>query len=397
MASHRRPKPAGRARVSILTGVAAAAVALSAQSGAHADPAPTKDQVKEQVDQLNEQAEVATEKYNGAQAKQQELQKQVAELQDKVARQQAVVTEAQGGLAEIAGEQYRTGGISQTVQLMLSASPDNFLNQADALNQAGSTQSGALKELQEQQRRLDQDRTETQAKLAELESTTQQLKSSKEDVQGKLQKAQDLLNTLTEQERQAIRAAEEKAAAEAKAKADAAKAEAAKAAKEKADAERASRDTNRSNLSAPTSGSSGSSGSSTAAAPAAEAAKPAAPAANGSRAAAAIAAAESKLGAPYVYGATGPNSFDCSGLTGWAYAQAGVSLPRTSQAQATAGTQIGKDISKAQPGDLVIFYGDRHHVGIYVGGGQVIHAPKPGASVRYEAASNMPVNTIVRL
>ncbi|MEV0187401.1 NlpC/P60 family protein [Kitasatospora purpeofusca] len=383
MASHRRPKPAGRTRVSIMTGLAAAAVALSAQSGAHADPAPTKDQVKEQVDQLNEQAEVATEKYNGAQAKQQELQKQVAELQDKVARQQAVVTEAQGGLSEIAGEQYRTGGISQTVQLMLSASPDSFLSQADALNQAGSTQSGALKELQEQQRRLDQDRTETQTKLGELESTTQQLKTSKDEVQGKLAKAQQLLNTLTEQERQALRAAEEKAAAEAKAKADAAKAEAAKAAKAKADAERATRDTTRPDLSAST--------------PAPAAAKPAAPAANGSRAAAAIAAAESKLGAPYVYGATGPNSFDCSGLTGWAYAQAGVSLPRTSQEQANAGTRIGSDISQAQPGDLVIFYGDRHHVGIYVGGGQVIHAPKPGASVRYESASNMPVNTIVRL
>ncbi|WP_406093554.1 NlpC/P60 family protein [Kitasatospora purpeofusca] len=389
MASHRRPKPAGRTRVSIMTGLAAAAVALSAQSGAHADPAPTKDQVKEQVDQLNEQAEVATEKYNGAQAKQQELQKQVAELQDKVARQQSVVTEAQGGLSEIAGEQYRTGGISQTVQLMLSASPDSFLSQADALNQAGSTQSGALKELQEQQRRLDQDRTETQTKLGELESTTQQLKTSKDEVQGKLAKAQQLLNTLTEQERQALRAAEEKAAAEAKAKADAAKAEAAKAAKAKADAERATRDTSRSDLSAPA--------SAPAAAPAAAAAKPAAPAANGSRAAAAIAAAESKLGAPYVYGATGPNSFDCSGLTGWAYAQAGVSLPRTSQDQANAGTRIGSDISQAQPGDLVIFYGDRHHVGIYVGGGQVIHAPKPGASVRYESASNMPVNTIVRL
>ncbi|WP_030391498.1 C40 family peptidase [Kitasatospora purpeofusca] len=387
MASHRRPKPVGRTRVSIMTGLAAAAVALSAQSGAHADPAPTKDQVKEQVDQLNEQAEVATENYNGAQAKQQELQKQVAELQDKVARQQAVVTEAQGGLSEIAGEQYRTGGISQTVQLMLSASPDNFLSQADALNQAGSTQSGALKELQEQQRRLDQDRNETQTKLGELESTTQQLKTAKDDVQGKLAKAQQLLNTLTEQERQALRAAEEKAAAEAKAKADAAKAEAAKAAKAKADAERATRDTNRTDLSAST----------PAPAAAAKPAAPAAPAANGSRAAAAIAAAESKLGAPYVYGATGPNSFDCSGLTGWAYAQAGVSLPRTSQEQANAGTRIGSDISQAQPGDLVIFYGDRHHVGIYVGGGQVIHAPKPGASVRYESASNMPVNTIVRL
>ncbi|MEU1418559.1 NlpC/P60 family protein [Kitasatospora sp. NPDC005751] len=384
MASHRRPKPAGRARVSILTGVAAAAVALSAQSGAHADPTPTKDQVKEQIDQLNEQAEQATEKLNGAQAKQQELQKQVGELQDKVARQQAAVTEAQGGLAEIAGEQYRNGGISPTVQLMLSSSPDSFLSQAGAINQAGSTQSGALKDLQEQQRRLDQDRNEAQGKLGELEATTQQLKASKEEVQGKLAKAQDLYNSLSEQERQAMRAAEEKAAAEAKAKADAAKAEA----KAKADADRASRDNTRDQLPTP---------SAPAAKPAAAAAAPSAPAANGSRAAAAIAAAESKLGAPYVYGAAGPSSFDCSGLTSWAYAQADVSLPRTSQSQATAGTNVGTNIANAQPGDLIIYRADRSHVALYVGGGQVIHAPKPGANVRYETASMLPISAIVRV
>ncbi|MFJ3787225.1 NlpC/P60 family protein [Kitasatospora sp. NPDC090091] len=388
MASHRRPKPAGRARVSILTGVAAAAVALSAQSGAHADPTPTKDQVKEQVDQLNEQAEVATEKYNGAQAKQQELQKQVGELQDKVARQQAAVTEAQGGLAEIAGEQYRTGGISSTVQLMLSSSPDNFLNQAGALTQASSTQSGALKELQEQQRRLDQDRNEAQAKLGELETTTQQLKASKEEVQAKLAKAQDLLNTLTEQERRAIREAEEKAAAEAQAKADAAAKAAAKA---KADADRASRDTSRTDLS----GSGSGSGSGSATADPAPAPKPVA--AGSSRGAAALSIAAGKVGSPYVYGAAGPNSFDCSGLMVWAFNQAGVSLPRTSQEQAHAGTRIGSDLSQAQPGDLLIFYSDAHHVGIYAGNGQVLHAPKPGASVRYEAVSNMPLASIVRV
>ncbi|MEU6232855.1 NlpC/P60 family protein [Kitasatospora sp. NPDC047058] len=378
MASHRRPKPAGRAKVSILTGVAAAAVALSAQSGAHADPTPTKDQVKEQVDQLNEQAEQATEKYNGAQAKQQELQKQVGELQDKVARQQAAVTDAQGGLAEIAGEQYRNGGISPTVQLMLSSTPDNFLNQAGALTQAGSTQSGALKDLQEQQRKLDQDRNEAQAKLGELETTTQQLKASKEEIQGKLAKAQDLLNTLTEQERQAMRAAEEKAAAEAKAKADAAAKAAATA---KADADRASRDTSRTDLGAPQA--------------AAPAPKPAA--AGSSRGAAALSIAAGKVGSPYVYGAAGPNSFDCSGLMVWAFNQAGVSLPRTSQEQAGAGTRIGSDLSQAQPGDLLIFYSDAHHVGIYAGNGQVLHAPKPGASVRYEAVSNMPLASIVRV
>ncbi|MEU8514240.1 NlpC/P60 family protein [Kitasatospora sp. NPDC048722] len=374
MASHRRPKPAGRARVSFLTGVAAAAVALSAQSGAHADPAPTKDQVKEQVDQLNEQAEVATEQYNAAQSKQQELQKQVSGLQDQVARQQEQVTDLQGGLAQIAGEQYRNGGISPTVQLMFSSKPDNFLSQADALNQAGSTQKGQLKELQDQQRKLDQDRNEAQGKLAELDATTQQLKASKEQIQAKLKAAQDLFNTLSEQERQAIKAAEDKAAADAKAKADAAKAQ-------QAAADRASRDSSRTDLgSAPSSS---------------PVAKPPAP--GSSRGAAALSYAATKIGSPYVWAATGPNSFDCSGLMVWAFDQAGVSLPRTSQEQANAGTRIGTDLSQAQPGDLLIFFSDAHHVGIYAGNGQVLHAPKPGASVRYEAVTNMPLTSIVRV
>ncbi|MEU9041125.1 MULTISPECIES: NlpC/P60 family protein [unclassified Kitasatospora] len=377
MASHRRPKPAGRARVSILTGVAAAAVALSAQSGAHADPQPTKDQVKEQVDQLNEQAEVATEQYNAAQEKQQTLEKQVSGLQDQVARQQDQVTDLQGGLAEIAGEQYRNGGISPTVQLMFSSSPDSFLNQAGALNQAGDTQKNQLKVLQEQQRKLDQDRTEAQGKLAELESTTQQLKASKDEVQNKLKAAQDLLNTLTEQERQALRAAEEKAAADAKAQADA-------AVKAQQAADRASRDNSRTDLSA-----------GSAPAPASPVAKPVAP--GSSRGAAALSAAASKVGSPYVWGATGASSFDCSGLMVWAFNQVGVSLPRTSQEQAHAGTRIGSDLSQAQPGDLLIFFGDAHHVGIYAGNGQVLHAPKPGASVRYEAVTNMPLTSIVRV
>ncbi|MFF2080433.1 NlpC/P60 family protein [Kitasatospora sp. NPDC058162] len=370
MASHRRPKPASRARVSIMTGFAAAAVALSAQSGAHADPQPTKDQVKEQVDQLNEQAEQATEKYNAAQEKQQELEKQVSGMQDQVARQQAQVTDLQGGLAEIAGEQYRNGGISPTVQLMFSSTPDNFLNQAGALNQAGSTQKNQLKQLQEQQRKLDQDRTEAQGKLAELESTTTQLKASKDEVQNKLKAAQDLLNTLTEQERQAIKAAEDKAAADAAAKAAAAK---------PATPDRASRDNSRSDL-----------GSGSTAAPVKIAP-------GSSHGAAALAAAATKVGSPYIWGAVGPGSFDCSGLMVWAFNQAGVSLPRTSQEQAGAGTRIGSDISQAQPGDMLIFYGDAHHVGIYAGNGQVLHAPKPGASVRYEAVSNMPLSSIVRV
>ncbi|BAJ27998.1 MULTISPECIES: C40 family peptidase [Kitasatospora] len=365
MASHRRPKPASRARVSILTATAAAAVALSAQGGAHADPAPTKDQVKQQVDQLNEEAEIKTEALNASVEKQQDLQKQVGQLQDQLARQQGQVTTVQESLAGIAAEQYRTGSMPQTMQLMLSSTPDAFLGQAGALNVVGSTQADLLKSFKDEQSKLDAQRKEAESKLAELDTTTKALQADKADVQAKLAKAQELLNTLTQQEREQIAAAEAKAAADAKAKADAA-ASAASAASQ----DRASRSTDRPALDAPAP--SNFSGN-------------------------AVGAAVSKLGSWYAYGAAGPSSFDCSGLMQWAYKQAGVSIPRTSQAQAGAGTSLGTDIANARPGDLIIYYGDQHHVGMYVGNGQMIHAPHTGAQVRYESATAMPINRIVRI
>ncbi|WP_033822936.1 C40 family peptidase [Kitasatospora sp. MBT63] len=359
MASHRRPKPAGRARVSILTAAAATAVALSSQAGAHADPAPSKDQVKQQVDTLNEQAEVKTEEYNAAVEKEQGLQKQVSQLQDQVARQQAEVSTIQGSLGEIAAEQYRTGGIPQTVQLMLSASPDSFLGQAGAMNQVGSTQADVLKSFKGEQAKLDQQKAEAEQKLAELDSTTQRLQADKEEIQGKLAQARNLLDSLTQKERDELAAAEAKAAADAKAKATGGQS-----------TERASRDAARTDVAVNV------------------------PA--GSHAAAAIAAAQSKLGTPYSYGAAGPDSFDCSGLMKWAYAQAGVSLPRTSQEQRSAGTNVGTNIASALPGDLIIYNSSASHVALYVGNGQVIHAPHTGAVVRYETATMSPINAIVR-
>ncbi|GAA1968965.1 C40 family peptidase [Kitasatospora viridis] len=373
MASHRRPKPVGRTRASILTAAAATAVALSTQTSAHADPAPTLDQVKTQVDDLNQKAEAADQAYVGAQEKQQTLQQQASQLQDQVARQQDQVTNLQNGLAGMAADQYANGGISPTVQLMLNSHPDTFLNQVGSINELNSTQSATLKDLQQEQRKLDQDKTETTAKLAELDATTTQLKATKDDAQAKLKAAQDLLNSLTEQQRQAIAAQEAQAAAKAQAAAQQAAAQAQSAASQQ---QAASRGSGRTDL--------GSTGT------------PSTISAGNSHAAAAIAAAVSKLGSPYVYGATGPSTFDCSGLMQWAYAQAGVSLPRTSQEQASAGTNIGTDISKAQPGDLIIFFADESHVGMYVGGGQIIHAPHTGAVVRYESATVMQIAAIVR-
>ncbi|QBJ98502.1 NlpC/P60 family protein [Rhodococcus sp. ABRD24] len=98
-------------------------------------------------------------------------------------------------------------------------------------------------------------------------------------------------------------------------------------------------------------------------------------------------AAQSKVGSPYVWGATGPNSFDCSGLVQWAYKQAGKSVPRTSYDQAASGTPVAK--SNLQPGDVVAFYG-ADHVGIYIGNGSVVHAPTEGENVKVSPVDAMP-------
>ncbi|WP_329067271.1 C40 family peptidase [Amycolatopsis sp. NBC_01480] len=95
---------------------------------------------------------------------------------------------------------------------------------------------------------------------------------------------------------------------------------------------------------------------------------------------AAVDAALSRLGKPYQTGATGPNAFDCSGLMLWAYAKAGVSLPRTSRAQSTFGTAIPRD--QLQPGDLVFYYSPVSHVGMYLGDGKMVHAPDTGDVVK---------------
>ncbi|NDK89672.1 NlpC/P60 family protein [Gordonia desulfuricans] len=94
----------------------------------------------------------------------------------------------------------------------------------------------------------------------------------------------------------------------------------------------------------------------------------------------AVQAALTRIGDPYVWGATGPDSFDCSGLMVWAFKQAGKTLPRSSEAQNAAGTPV--DRNNLQPGDLIIYYPDAHHVGMYVGEGYVIHASTFGVPVK---------------
>lgn len=116
--------------------------------------------------------------------------------------------------------------------------------------------------------------------------------------------------------------------------------------------------------------------------------------ASSSAAQAAVSYALAQVGKAYAWGASGPDSFDCSGLTQAAYASAGVSLPRTTYAQVSAGTSVST--SALQPGDLLFFYGNEH-VGIYIGDGKVVHAADYGIGVIVSNLSSMPPTAATRV
>ncbi|SET23054.1 C40 family peptidase [Geodermatophilus poikilotrophus] len=118
------------------------------------------------------------------------------------------------------------------------------------------------------------------------------------------------------------------------------------------------------------------------------AAAPAPAAASSSAAQKAVDTALAQRGDMYLYGATGPDRFDCSGLTSFAYKAAGVSIPRTSKAQSTFGTPVSK--ANLKPGDLVFFYSPVSHVGMYIGNGQMVHSSSAGKPVSVVNVDSMP-------
>ncbi|MEV8327569.1 NlpC/P60 family protein [Kitasatospora sp. NPDC056731] len=355
MGKRRKPSPPSRARMAVLT-TAMAGGAVLASGTAHAEPAPNLASVKEQVDKLNEEAEQAVEQFNGFQEKQQKLQGDASKIQEKVARGQEAMNELRSQLGAVAADQYRTNGIDPSFQLMLDSDPAAYLERASVQNHLADSQISLLKQAQNEQRKLDQDRAEATATLAQLDSVGTELGEKKKQIQAKLAQAQGMLNKLSAEDRAKINAQQnaEKAKAEAQAAAS---------------ADRASRSAERQNMNTP------------------------APPASG-RAAAVLQFAYAQLGKPYGWGATGPNSFDCSGLTGGAYRAGNVKLPRMSQDQWNSGSRVQR--ADLQPGDLVFFYPDIHHVGIYIGDGKMIHAPRTGKNVEVLPISAMPYVGAVR-
>ncbi|KJK58729.1 C40 family peptidase [Saccharothrix sp. ST-888] len=340
MALHRKPRP-GRFRPRTVAGVATgAAVSVTASvtalaAPAHAAPPPSAAQIRSQVDGLYREAEQATQRYDGAKEQADALQQQVGRLQDELARKAAAIEATRTRLGALAAEQYRSSGLSTALQLALADDPQQFLQRAGMLDQAGAIEQQALQQYGQQQVALDAQTAEARSRLAELTHCQQQLDTERSAVQQKLAQAQALLAELT-----------------------------------------------------------GAASDAGGAAAADTAAAAAAAAAASGRAAAAIAFARSQLGKPYAWGATGPDAYDCSGLVQAAWQSAGVSLPRTTYAQIVAAPRVGR--GQLHPGDLVFFYSGISHVGLYAGNGRMIHAPHPGAPVRYESVDAMPFAGAVR-
>ena len=353
MASHARPKQrsstgSAAARTAATIAIAGAASATMLTETSTAEPRLTAAQAQARVDRLYEEAETATEAYNGARERADTARAAIEHLQDELARRTGRVNATRDRLGTIATAQYRSGGIDPAVQLALDSTPAEYLERAQFIDQLGNRASAALRTLAAQRRELTQVRHEADSELATLRGAQDELRTHKRTVEDKLKAAQAILHRLTAAERAAVEASGPTLTS------------------------RAARGVSGGGRTA-LSGSSRADGD----VPAPSA-----------RAAQAVSFAYGALGLPYVWGATGPSSYDCSGLTQAAWRSAGVSLPRTTYTQINAGTRVSR--SQLQPGDLVFFYSGISHVGLYIGNGQMIHAPHPGAPVRVAPIDEMP-------
>ncbi|WP_369248666.1 NlpC/P60 family protein [Streptomyces sp. R41] len=390
MASHRKWRPTGTRVAGIRTPALATAALTSvallsqtANAAPSAAPKPSLEEVEKKVNDLYHQAETATEKYNSAKEKTSKQRKQVDTLLDDVAKRTEKLNTAREELGSFAAAQYRTGAAApDTATLLLADDPQDYFDQTQLMSRLTTRQKAAVDDYITEQAATTKKRAEASKSLETLTTSQSALKTSKADVQRKLTEARELLSKLTAEEKARLAAIEKKKQEEAARKAAelAQQQAAAEAAKKAAEQEASSNTT--SDSSGTTSDTSGSTTTDSSYA---------------TKAAKALAFAREQIGKPYVWGATGPDSYDCSGLTQAAWKAAGVTLPRTTWDQVNAGTTVS--LADAQPGDLIFFYDDISHVGLYIGNGMMIHAPKPGAYVREESvyyAGESIIHSVVR-
>jgi cell wall-associated NlpC family hydrolase len=340
----------------------AAAAALCCAVGllpgtASADASQATLAARRELARINLQVEVAAEHYDAAQIALDAARRDSSRAVARVALKEAALRTAQGALGDLVSAAYRSGGgADPLVQLMTTATPGTFLDRAATLDAVARSRDSELRAIRAARLSLKHERDLAAEKLARQNAIAADMTHTKAVIEKALARQQALVARLETADARRERLAREAAARRA---AQLAAARARAAALRRAEALRRASRSRHSTAATYTGPASG-------------------------RASVAVAEAYRQLGKPYRWGATGPDSFDCSGLTMWVWAKAGVSLPHHSGSQYNQGTHVSQ--SELRPGDLVFFGSPIHHVGIYVGNGNMINAPETGDVVKIAPA-----------
>ncbi|WP_086693555.1 C40 family peptidase [Streptomyces recifensis] len=317
-------------------------------------PAPVPDaeleKVRARLDGLYHDAAVATDAYNAAEEKTRKQSVQLARLEKRTdtARRKLAELKDQAGAA--ARAQYRDSGMPPMARFLLSDNPERFADGAGTLLNGARATKKLIAETDRVERELKRDTDDAAARWKKLERDRKDKAAARKTVQARIKDAETLESRLEKKEKERLAELERQAARK---------------------AQTAWLHTGVLKKKATTAGATAT-----------------------SAAARAVAFATAQLGKPYVWGAEGPDSFDCSGLTSQAWADAGTPIPRTSQEQWRQLSHV--NVTEMRPGDLIIYFADATHVGMYVGDGKIIHAPRPGRTVTVAGAGTMPILGVVR-
>ena len=295
--------------------------------------APNLQDVRDKVRILQQDASAAAEAAQQAQVDLNNLNRTLVTVQRQAAAEAQTVSAFQNSLGAIAREQYKTGGMSQSMELIFSSDPKLFLSAAGSLESVTKRQSLQLRRYSVAKQRLNATTLTVNDKVALATKAKARYEAQKKSANDKLDQAEKLLATLTKAERERLAKLEND--------------------QENADQASSLAEAAKLNL-------------------------------GSGRGAIALRFALKQIGDRYVFGAAGMTYWDCSGLTMRAFATAGVSLPHSAAAQMGYGRQIAYD--KLKPGDLVFFGRRRYvsHVGSYLGNGRMVDAPHSGSRVKIE-------------
>ncbi len=285
--------------------------------------------VKAEIEQLQDEAAAAGESALAAKIQLNKLKKQLASVEQDAANQQKTLEKARTSLAAIAVSRYKSTGLGEGMELLFSSDPGLYLSSAGSLESVTRKQAIQLRKYATAKQRLDATSILVNEKLALVKAAEAKYRKQAAQVAEKLAAAEKLLAKLEKADRERLLKLQAMDAEE----------------RQKYSLEQAK-------LANAVSG----------------------------RAGVALRYAVKQIGDRYVWGAAGPVRWDCSGLTMRAFEQAGVKLPHSSRAQYGYGRSIAR--ANLQPGDLVFFGSPISHVGIYIGQGKMVHAPRPGARVQ---------------